>query len=53
MAHLQSIENVREDRDRELRRREETDLEVYRAAKMEKEMIVTVASEAGEDCCWC
>lgn len=49
VAHLQSVENVREDRDREVRRRVETELEMYRAAKMEKGMTVTVASEIEEE----
>jgi len=41
VAHLQSVENVRVDRDREVRRNIDQELEMFRAAKMEKGMTVT------------
>eukprot|EP00555_Chaetoceros_dichaeta_P004397 CAMPEP_0198263192 /NCGR_PEP_ID=MMETSP1447-20131203/11589_1 /TAXON_ID=420782 /ORGANISM="Chaetoceros dichaeta, Strain CCMP1751" /LENGTH=251 /DNA_ID=CAMNT_0043951705 /DNA_START=121 /DNA_END=872 /DNA_ORIENTATION=- len=45
VAHLQSVEDVRVDRDREVQRNVDEELEMFRAAKMEKGMTVTVAAE--------
>jgi len=51
VAHLQSVEDVRVDRDREVQRNVDEELEMFRAAKMEKGMTVTVAAaeDVGDD----
>jgi len=49
VAHLESVENANLERERLLQRKEDEELQVFRAAKLEKEMITTSEVLSNED----